>query len=64
MPINVKRGKHVSYTIPDEITDNVTPVKKSFLDTLVNAITQNLGEAKGFKQVISGYGNPDNKVNR
>lgn len=64
MPINVKRGKHVSYTIPDEITDNVTPVKKSFLDTLVNAINQNLGEAKGFKQVISGYGNPDNKVNR
>lgn len=64
MPITVNRGKSVSYTIPDEIKDDFTPVQKTFLDTIVDAIKKNLGEAKGFKQVVGGYGNPDNKVKR
>ena len=64
MPINVKRGKQVSYTIPDEITNDTTPIQQTFLDTIVDAIMKNLGESKGFKQVIGGYGNPVNKVHR
>lgn len=65
MPTQVKRGNTVEYSIPDKIDrtkDNI--VAKAPLVAIANAIAVNLKEAKALERVRSGFGSPENRIQR
>ena len=65
MPTQVKRGNTVEYSIPDKIDrtkDNI--VAKAPLVAIASAIAVNLKEAKALERVRSGFGSPENRIQR